>query len=305
MVTVALVAAVFLTLAHAQAVEDWIRLRGYNPPVKIASLAGEDSMTGYARHVFYVNHPVITDVLNGCNQSEQTIVLGCYHGAQTGIEIKNVADSRLNGVEEVTAGHEMLHAAYDRLSSDEKQRVNSMLLDYYNHDLKDQRIIDTMNSYKKTEPNDFVNEMHSVFGTEIISLPSGLENYYKKYFTDRSKVTTFAANYEGEFTDRRAQIDADDAQLANLRARVRVEEQSLQTQLSSLQADRSHVENSNSGAAIAAYNSRVAAYNAGVRKLDSDIKVFNDLVEQRNTLAAELKSLQTSLETNLQTQPSQ
>jgi hypothetical protein len=305
LITVALVAAVFFSLAHAQAIEDWIRLRGYNPPAKISSLAAEDTMTSYATHVFYVNHPVTADVLSGCNQSEQTIVLGCYHGAQTGIEIKNVADRRLDGVEEVTAAHEMLHAAYDRLNSGEKRKIDAMLLDYYNHGLKDQRIIDTMNSYRKSEPNDVVNEMHSVFGTEIAALPTGLESYYQKYFNDRSKITAFAANYEGEFTSRTAQIDADDAQLAAMRAQIRAEEQSLQSQLAALQADRVQVENSNNNGDIAAYNSRVAAYNAGVRKLDSDIKTFNSLVEQRNTLAAELKSLQSSLETNLQAQPSQ
>jgi hypothetical protein len=304
-VTVALLAVIFFAFARAQAIEDWLKLRGYNPPANISLLASEDGMTAYATHVFYVNHPVVTDALKGCHQNEQTIVLGCYYGAQQGIEIKNVADSRLSGVEEVTAAHEMLHAAYDRLDSSQKDKVNAMLLDYYKHNLKDRRIIDTMNSYKKSEPNDVINEMHSVFGTEISNLPAGLENYYKQYFSDRAKVTAFAANYEGEFTGRIAVIDADDTQLSAMRAEIRDEEQNLQNQLQSLQADRQRIENSNNNSQIVAYNSRVASYNDGVRKLQTDITTFNSLVEERNKLAAELKSLQTSLGTNLQTQPSQ
>jgi hypothetical protein len=304
-VTIALVVAVFFGLAHAQAIQDWFKLRGYQPPAKISQLASDDTMTNYATHIFYVNHPDITGVFKGCNQSEQTIVLGCYHGAQTGIEIKNVTDARLNGVEEVTAAHEMLHAAYDRLNTDEKNKVNAMLTDYYDHHLTDKRIIDTIKSYKKTEPNDVVNEMHSVFGTEIANLPSGLENYYKKYFSDRPRVAAFAANYEAEFTNRIAKIDVYDAQLDSMRAQIHSQEQSLQTQLLSLQTDRARAERSNNNTEIGAYNSRVTAYNDGVRKLQSDIAAFNALVEQRNTLAAELKSLQSSLGTQLQAQPAQ
>src|SRR5206468_584885 len=127
---------------------------------------------------------------------------------------------RLSGVEEVTSAHEMLHAAYDRLSTKERNRVDELLQNYYDHQLTDQRIRATIDAYKASEPNDLQNEMHSIFGTEIATLPPELENYYSQYFADRSKVTTLAGEYEQEFTSRKTEIQSYDTQLDGLRAQI-------------------------------------------------------------------------------------
>lgn len=302
-------AVLILGITHVRAIEDWLKLRNYTPPAAVSTLAAEDAMTPLGAHIFYVNHPMVetnrTTFRQACAIAEQTIVLGCYHSDQAGIEIYDVTDGRLKGVEEVTAAHEMLHAVYDRLSSKARQDVDSMLQDYYKNDLQDQRIKDTIALYMKTEPNDVVNEMHSVFGTEIANLPVPLENYYKKYFTNRVAVTTFAANYEGEFTSRKTQITSDDAQLTTMKAQIQADEQSLNAQLAGLQADRSRVENSTSESEVVQYNSRVSAYNSGVRRLQDEIAAYNALVEQRNAIAADLASLQGALDTRLTTQPKQ
>jgi DNA repair exonuclease SbcCD ATPase subunit len=260
-------------LAKAQAIDDWFRLHNYSPQAAIIKIANDDKLTDHARHSF--------------------------------LFVKAVDDQRLSGVEEVTTAHEMLHAAYDRLSSKQRQKVDSMLMDYYNNGLHDQRIIDTMNSYKQTEPNDVVNEMHSVFGTEIADLPAPLENYYKQYFSDRSVVTTFAQNYEDEFTSRIAKIKQDDAELARERSDIQSKEAALQSQLASIEADRNQVEHSNDPSVIDNYNARVSAYNSGVRSLRTKIINYNQLVDDRNALAAELRSLQSSLDNRLSTQPAQ
>jgi hypothetical protein len=311
-VTVAFIAAVIVGFSKAQAIEDWLRLRNYTPPASIVTLASEDTMTPLAKHIFYVTHPTLEANVQAfrqdCNNSEQTIVLGCYKsgvGSGSFLFVYQVQDPRLHGVQEVTAAHEMLHAAYDRLSTKDRNNIDAMLEDYYKNDVKDQRIIDTINAYKKTEPNDVVNEMHSIFGTEIPNLPTPLENYYKKYFTDRSQVTAYAANYEDEFTSRRDQISADDARLADMKAQIQSEEQDLSAQLASLQADRANIENSTSRSEVDAYNSRVSRYNSGVHQLQADIASYNALVEARNSIAAELASLQSSLDTRLTTQAAQ
>ena len=308
-ITVAFLAAVFVTLTHFQDIADWFKLRNYTPPAAVKAFTIADTMTPHAVHLFYINHPVVESNVStfraNCSIAEQTIVLGCYKGNEYGIEIYNVKDPRLNGVQQVTAAHEMLHAAYDRLSTKDRDSVDAMLQNYYQHDLTDQRIKDTINAYKKTEPNDVVNEMHSVFGTEVANLPAPLEQYYKQYFTNRAQVTNFAASYEGEFTKRKSQIDADDQQLSIMKTQINSEESSLQAQLAGLQADRASVENSDSQTVVNAYNSRVNAYNAGVRKLQSDITTYNALVVARNVIAAELDSLQSSLDTRLTTQTAQ
>jgi hypothetical protein len=308
----AFIAAIFLTYTHAQDLEDWMRLRNYHPSSSISAFVTEDTMTPYASHIFYVTHPTlesnVTLFRQECSNAEQTIVLGCYRSGVTtdsNLFIYNVADPRLNGVQQVTAAHEMLHAAYARLGQKDKDKIDAMLTDFYNNQLTDQRIKDTINSYKKTEPTELVNEMHSIFGTEVVNLPPPLEDYYKQYFTNRGAIVAFAASYEGEFTSRTAQIDADDAQLADLKSQIQLEEQALRDQLASLQADRSRIESSNSQADINSYNARVAAYNAGIQRLQDDIASYNALVEERNSIAAELKSLQGSLDTRLTAQQAQ
>ena len=45
--------------ANQQRIIDWWKLRGYTPPAAVATLATEDTMTEYARHLFYVNKPVL------------------------------------------------------------------------------------------------------------------------------------------------------------------------------------------------------------------------------------------------------
>jgi hypothetical protein len=309
LVTAALLAAVFFAFFNFQAISDWFRLRNYTPPVAVKAFTVADDMTPYSVHIFYVNHPQletnVTTFRQHCAIAEQTIVLGCYRGNEQGIEIYDVQDARLNGVQQVTAAHEMLHAAYDRLNQKDKDSVDAMLQDFYANQLTDQRIKDTINAYKKTEPNDVVNEMHSVFGTEVPNLPAPLEAYYKKYFTDRSQVTAFAAGYEDEFISRKNQIDADDQQLSSMKIQISAEEADLQAQLDALQAERGSVENSGSQATINAYNARISAYNNGVRKLQRDIDAYNTLVEERNSIATELKSLQSSIDTRLTTQSAQ
>lgn len=288
-----------LVAANRQNILDWWRLRNYQAPAIVAQLAGQDTMTPYARKVFYVNRPAIDvkqQFTKACpnNGGEQTIVLGCYHGGQAGIFLFGVSDPRLDGVEQVTAAHEMLHAAYDRLSSSERQRVDTMLLDYYNHGLHDQRIINTIAAYKKTEPHDLVNEMHSIFGTEVANLPSGLEQYYQRYFTNRAQIAAYAAQYQAEFTSRQAAIASDDTQLASLKAQIDALEADLKTrqaavsaQQSTLMSERSAGNISAYNAGVPAYNAQVDAYNAGVQTVQNLVNRYNRLVVSRNAIALE------------------
>lgn len=315
-IVVVILAAPIVAVAHAQSILDWWRLRGYQPPAPVSQLASQDTMTAYGTHVFYVNHPqLIADVATfrqKCTESEQTIVLGCYHPIQAGIDVYDVQDSRLQGILQVTAAHEMLHAAYDRLSRADKDNVNKLLLDYYNHDLHDQRIIDTMNAYKKSEPNDVVNEMHSVFGTEISDLPTPLVNYYRRYFTNRRAVTSFAQSYQSEFTSRTDKINEYDTQLSALKSRIDTEEANLNAQLTQINSDRARLDSERSSGQVSAYNadvsrfnSEVDSYNAGIKTLQINISAYNSLVATRNALAAEIKSLDQAIDTRLTTQTAQ
>lgn len=295
------------------AIYDAVQLRGYTPPAAVVDLAAKDTMSNYARRLFYVNHPqLVGDSATfraDCTLAEQTIVLGCYHPNQRGVFVYNVQDPRLAGIIEVTSAHEMLHAAYDRLSSSDKKNIDKMLQDYYKNNLKDQRILDTIEDYKKTEPNDVVNEMHSIFATEIANLPTPLDNYYKRYFVNRAAVVGFSQNYENEFTSRSSKADQYIKQLDALKAKISAEESALRVQSDNINAEQARldllkasnqIEQYNAG--VASYNASIDAYNAGIAGYKHDINNYNSLLEQYNAVAGELKQLYGAIDTRFQTQ---
>jgi hypothetical protein len=299
---VVLVGVLVGLLTQQQALRDWWRLRSYIAPAAISTLASQDTMTPRAQRLFYVNRPVVgSGILFNTHcptGGEKTVVLGCYLGNDRGIYVYAVTDSRLDGVEQVTAAHEMLHAAYRRLHGSERQNVDAMLTDYYQHDLADQRVKDTIEAYKKSEPHDVVNEMHSVFGTEVANLPAPLEQYYKRYFTDRSRVTAYTAAYQGEFTGRQKQVADYDAQLKSMDDQIKANEAQLTTQRASLDSQRAQLDSQQRSGQIAAYNSGVPAYNRAVNaynallnSVKNLINQYNDIVAQRNAIALEEQQL--------------
>lgn len=296
-----------------QAISDWWLLRGYQPPDAIARLADQDTMTGYTRHLFYLNKPQLLSMVasfrKDCPENEDTIVLGCYHPNQQGIFIYNVQDQSLSGVTQVTAAHEALHAIYGRLSDKQRAYVNGLLNDYYEHGLTDQQVKAEIALYKKTEPHDVTDEMNSTFGTEIAHLPPALEAYYKQYFTNRAAIVAYEQQYDEEFTTRQATITADDMQLAAMKQQITDQEASLSNQLNSLNTQRAQLDSLlASGNAAAyndgadAYNAQVAAYNGGIKSLQAAITQYNQLVAARNNVAGELTTLDKAVDTRLMPQ---
>jgi hypothetical protein len=305
-----LLTGLFLAYSHAQAIGDWFRLYGYTPTAPVSALEADDSFTPAAQHLFEINRPSILakdQFAAKCAQKqEQTIVLGCYHGTERGIYVLQIAsDSRLQGVEQVTAAHEMLHAAYDRLSSRDRQQVDAWLTDYYTHDLRDERIKATITAYKTSEPDAVINEMHSVFGTEIAQLPPALEQYYQRYFTNRQQVAAYAAGYQAEFTSRHQQVAADDIRLVTLKKTITKNEATLNNQAADLKARAQQMDQLRSSGQTAAYNAQVESFNAAVNNYNAlvestkaEITEYNQLVQQRNALAVEQQQLTNELSGN-------
>jgi hypothetical protein len=277
-------------------------LRGYQASAAVAALSRDSTMTPEATRYFYVNRPAINDkseFAKNCPAArEQTIVIGCYHSNQAGIYVQRVTDPRLNGVMQVTAAHEMLHAAYDRLSRSERQRIDRLLQQYYDSLRRDDRIRTTVDSYRKTEPNDLLTEMHSIFGTEVAGLPPELEAYYAQYFTDRSQVVRYADHYAAEFIDRREQVAAYDAKLASLKKQIDDQTATLTRQSFVLAETRLRLESERATSDPASFNARVHAYNGDVAAFDrlatqtrQLVADYNDIVEKRNAIALEEQEL--------------
>jgi len=314
LLTATLLAIPIVGFWQRQNIYDWAKLRGYDPPAAIAALAAANTMNDHAKRIFYVNHPELvsesTTFRQNCSYSEQTIILGCYHPDQNGIFIFDVQDERLGGIEEVTSAHEMLHAAYDRLNGDDKKYVDGLLQDYYDNQLSDERIKQTIEAYKQSEPTELVNEMHSIFGTEVAELPKPLEDYYKRYFVNRGAVVAFSQRYESEFTSRSARAAQYEKQIEALKAKITAKETELRAQLERIKAEQTRLDSLRASgqteqynAGVATYNAEVDAYNTGVAQYKRDVNTYNSLVEQYNAIAGELKQLYGAIDTRLTTQP--
>lgn len=295
-----------------QNIADWWKLRNYTPPTAIASLAGDTTMTDYSKRMFYVNHPVLEDKQafneHCSDKGEETAVLGCYHGNRQGIYLYAVTDERLSGVRQVTAAHEMLHQAYDRLSSDEKKRVDGLLEDFYKNGLTDESIKSKLDSYR-SQGADLENEMHSIFATEVRTLSPQLEEYYKKYFTDRLKIVSYSESYQAEFTRRKDQVAAYDGQLAALKEQINSNKSDLKSKLAELNAKEKEINDDVNGHNQAEYQADVVLYNQMVEDYNSElaatrrlISEYNDIVAKRNDIAVQEQQLQKALDSRL-TQP--
>jgi hypothetical protein len=233
-----------LLFFNRQYFTDQLSVWQYTPSDQIVGLADSSGMGDEGKFFFYASKPNLEPAESfneKCSRKEKnTAVLGCYNGQF--IFIYNVTDEKLNGIREVTAAHEMLHAAYDRLTDAERDKVNRLVEKEY-ETLKDNpAFAERMAFYARTEPGERDNELHSLIGTEISSISDELEAHYKRYFSDRSRVVALHAKYEKVFND--------------LQARSKT----LSDQLTKL------------GEAIESGTSR---YNTSVNQLNQDIDVFN------------------------------
>lgn len=299
-------AAVGFSLANPYAIRDWVVLRNYTPPAEVERLADVTAMSEEGRRLFYVYDPRIesaSEFNTHCTVAEESIVLGCYNGRY--IYLFDITDERLKGVEEVTAAHEMLHAAYDRLDEQEKARVDQLTAKALQK-ITNERIQNVVKSYRSRDPSVVPNELHSILGTEVRSLSPELEQYYAQYFTDRTKVVSYSESYEKIFTDLRAKVDAYDAELQLIRAQIDALEADLTTRAANIDAEQAQLEALRNSGQVAQYNARVPGFNASVNTYNSDLATYRQLiadynakVEVRNQASVEQNDLVEALDSKV------
>lgn len=310
LVSVLVLVGVGVLLANRDQALDWWKLRGYDVPGVVASLAEDTTMTDYGRRLFYVNEPTLdgkdTFNKNCADVIDEAAVLGCYRGDRHGIHIYDIKDVRWHGIKEVTAAHEMLHQAYDRLNEDERKSINNLLLDFYESGQLDQSIADKLALYGDQGQDVLVNEMHSIFGTEVQNLPDELEEYYSQFFNDRSRVLAFRASSRAAFEDYRSQIESFEQRLGQLKSQIDSNEVELDNRLSQLNDMRGQLESDLAAGRIEQYNAGVAEFNQLVSSYNDLLDqtrqlVFehNELVKQRNDVAIKVEDLNAALDSRL------
>lgn len=284
-------------IVNRQYVRDWYIVQTTTPQPAAAALGDQLSLTSGAEFLYKASQTQIlsSDQFNtACSNvtREQSIVLGCYTPSQH-VYIYDVADTRLSGVKEVTAAHELLHAVYDRMSLSEKKRVNAEVQQAATA-ITDPRLAETIAEYKKTEPGEIDNELHSILGTEYAVLPQKLEAHYAKYFTNRSKIVAYSDAYQKQFSETKAQIKLYDEQLAQLKSQI----SSLESQISSLEIQLNNKQDelgSLRSTNVTAYNAQVPAFNALVARYNGLVSSVTKLTSQYNTIVTTRNSLSTNL----------
>jgi hypothetical protein len=203
-------AAISLFLVtYRQRISDQIIVWQFHPTSEVSGLVDRAGMNDNGKFYYLASQPKLdgTQTFNTeCDRIENvTSILGCYNGSH--IFIYDVTDKALDGIREVTAAHETLHAIYARMSGDEKTKVDTLLEAEYAKLQNDKDFMSLMSFYARSEPGERDNELHSIIGTEVINLDPALEAHYDEFFSNRQKVVNLNAKYSSVFINLKTRAD--------------------------------------------------------------------------------------------------
>ncbi|AKM80119.1 TPA: hypothetical protein DDX46_02190 [Candidatus Saccharibacteria bacterium] len=310
----------FLVLAgllwfNRQLVVDWISYRQYTPTSEFAAFAERTTMTREGKFYLYASHPSLEKTQNFnklCDRKESSsAVLGCY--AANKIYVYDIDDTKLDGIREVTTAHEMLHAAYQRLGSDEKTKVNALLDAEYRKRADDTALAERMDFYKRTQPGEHDNELHSIIGTEYDGISNELEKYYERYFDNRAALVQLHAKYAAEFTKLKDEATSLSRQLKDKSGAIETGSAQYNESVKNLNGD---IESFNSRATAgqftsrsefnserAALLSRINALEQQRSEIDEQIKLYESLRQRYNATVDESQQLYNSIDSRLAPAP--
>lgn len=277
----------------------------------IDSFAERTAMTARGRALYYASHPSVEPTagfneLCGYALSDE-IVLGCYTG--TDIYISDVENTDLDGIRDVTAAHEMLHAAWQRETDAERAHLSELLEAAYAALPEDGEVAQRLDLYATSGLGERDNELHSILGTEVADLGPELEAHYAQYFSDRSKVVTLNAEYEAVFTALEQQLDALVAQIdstyESLNARVAANNagyDALNVDIDDFNARADAGDFSSQSAFDAERSALLArgdALDAEQAQIDTDITAYEALQAQLAALNADAEALNKSIDSTV------
>lgn len=229
-----------------QRIVDQFAVWEYEPSAVVAGYAERAELTDEGRFLFYASAPQVrggTDFSDVCGSSTESFgVLGCYVPSQRTITLFDVTDERLDGLEEVVAAHEMLHAVWDRMSEAQRQAIIPLLEAEADKHADDAEFAGTLEIYADIEPGQRQNELHSIIGTEFPDLSPELEAHYGRYLQYRDDVVALHVQSNAVFVEYQQNAETLAAEIEEL------------------------------GASI---DSQYAAYTAGYDALNADIDSFN------------------------------
>lgn len=310
---IVLVAISLGVFVFRQRINDQIIVWQFDPSDAVVGLVESVELSDEGEFLLYASQPELEQAAefnDYCSKIENTTsILGCYSNSK--IYIYNITDARLNGIREVTMVHEMLHAAYERLSEAEKGTLSLLLETEYEKLVEsgDDDIADLMDFYNRTEPGERSNELHSIIGTTVTEVSVELENYYGRYFDDRSKIVAFNEAYNGVFIDLSERADVLAQKLETLSANITTNSEEYNAMVQQLNSDiavfnqRAEVGDFDSWAQFnserVALENRVYNLNVYKNNINTDVDEYNSTLNEYNSIAIESQNLYNSINSTL------
>jgi hypothetical protein len=298
LVVVALAVAGGWVLTHPQRVSDQFTVWNFSADSTITSYADRSTMTDEGRFLFYASRPEVSpegEFDKRCSSETEGVgILGCYQHADKRIFLYDVTDARLDGIEEVVAAHEMLHAAWDRMSPDERDGLTPLLEAAAATKADDPEFAKTLEYYAQAEPGERVNELHSIIGTEFHDLGPELEAHYATYFSDREALVDLHDISNKVFEQQQDAIDAIIAQLDALQASVDTDYASYNAGYDSLNADIADFNSRADAGEFTSQSQFTAERNALIARQSELDALYASIVDRKNQyddLVAQLDDL--------------
>lgn len=191
-----LVVVIIILVVNRQLVSDFVRGSFYSPSADMIEVRKKLNLTNKGEMIFNASWPELNDEekfnINCLSYNEAEAILGCYKGQK--IYVYNISDAELDGIVELATAHELLHAVYERMAIDDKNRMKTLLEKFYEENqgiLKEE--IEFYDGGERLE------ELYVRVGTEIRNLPEILEAHYAEIFKDRSRIVSYYESYIGVF----------------------------------------------------------------------------------------------------------
>ena len=287
-------------LLNRQFVADQLNVWAYEPTASVETIEDRVAFTNMGQFYFYAARPEVApaeDFNQDCPRQEPgNPILGCYTLGR--IYIYDITNEKLDGIEEVTAAHEMLHVVWDRLDMAERERLSSLLLTAYEANATPE-LAERIQYYERNQPGEILNELHSIVPTELTNIGDELESYYAKYFEDRQRIVSLYNQYSSVFESLIDRVDSLFEELNSISASIEQRRASYESSIVRLSAD---IDSFNARADAGQFASQQqftierSVLIQRTNSLESERQAITSLINQYNTLYNEYVSLATELQ---------
>ena len=288
---------------------DWYRGIIYQPSAEMATIRTKLKLTGQGEFIFNAAQPELNDAADfneNCRQDETEVaVLGCY--TLGNIYVYDIKDTRLDGIRELTAAHELLHVFWAKMDNGERERLQPILNQVYKNNL----IIlkDDIETYAESER---LEEIFVRAGTEIKELPVGLEEIYARVFESQDAVVDFYDNYSAVFREMKTRLENLADELESLKSQIDEKIHEYEVGVANLEKDIINFNSCaetvgcfQSNAEFYAQRNALIACESALNVLNDEVNVlidnYNDKVNEYNSNALESRRLQNIINSKAET----